>query len=675
MLEASLKGKSFPIVFLTSLLIALGLAVACWDINFWPTDAEVYYMPAAKELPALQHLSQINDSLDEERIKWLHGKEMHVLAISLLQRLMGDTHSLRPLLVLGIVCIFFSSLLIFAVARRLWGNPAAVAVWFFFASSFWPYLYVLFTKHQTQGLMFFLLSVWLVLAARSWVFYVLAGLAMGISIFSSTVSFLYLPYILAAFIYVRRHFVRNGVVFSAGFLALLMYVNFPDIIANLKSYWDYIHISGQYNHFFYNQKVLAQWLPDFDLKDTRGGWVWVFKYFCLVMPVVFPLYIASVIFLLVTRKGALTLALVALSFAPAVLAEFKGVAQYGANYFPAFLGMLMLMGHAIHSFVRYSGWVPTPALYGVVMAVQIACNAAIFTGDIYPSRMATTLISRMIDRGGIKDIYTFENHPLRRNIADNLNESTLRSHNIRPIASVIQAPAGYILLPPVSTDTIYRGSNGDYNDFDEDLVLNQIIRQGKLKDYAVASFKTLGSSLIWSQEEEILAYRYLVLNQFQGGDMSRAWVLDAPKIQNDRSQLLPTAEDLFLYRNRVRNIGTRSKQIMYTGYQGGLAKPAFLKGLAVRMFKMGNPEDQLRAFIFKLDDKQPMWVPYARNFISQSVDASQISASPEGGPVVFPFDPPLQLGPGAFFAVIYRTGHSSDTEYYRIYSDVLGRVE
>ena len=65
------------------------------------------------------------------------------------------------------------------------------------------------------------------------------------------------------------------------------------------------------------------------------------------------------------------------------------------------------------------------------------------------------------------------------NIVDNLNPSTLKALKLYPIDSVIQVPAGYILLPPVSTDTIYRGSNGDYTDFDDDLVLNQIIGLGR----------------------------------------------------------------------------------------------------------------------------------------------------------------------------------------------------
>ena len=632
-------------------------------------------MPAAKELPSFKYLSQIHQSLDQERIKWLHGKEYHVLAISLFQRVMGDTQTLRPLLLLGIVCIFCSSLLIFVIARRQWGELAGCFAWFFFTSSFWPYLYILFAKHQTQGLLFFLLSMVTLLFARNWIFYLLAGMAMGISVFSSTVSMLYIPFIVAALIYIGKGFWKNSILFGMGFLVMVIYANYPDVMGNLKSYGQYIGISSKANHFFYNQRVLAQWLPSFDMKSTRGGWFWIIKYFMLVMPLVFPVYIASAVYLLKKTLNWKTMLLIALSFSPAVLAEIKGVAQYGANYFPTLFGMIMLIGYAVSKCVKTIEWPRVKKFLLIATVLQVIWNAFIFATDIYPSRMATTLISQELNRRGIKDFYTFRGHPLRRNIVDHLNPSALKDLRVTPIDSIVQVSSGYVVLPPVSTDTIYRGSNGDYTDYDDDLVLNQIVRQGKLPAYSFASFKTLGSSLIWSQEEEILAYRYLARDQFVGGDKSRAWILDAAKIQNDRGLFLPTTEDLFMYRNHVRNIGTKAQQVMFTGHQGAVGKPVRLKGVAVRVFKMGSPEDALRAFVFKVDDDQPMWVPYERNFISEPLPASMMSNDPNANPAIFSFNPPVDLKPGMFSVVIYRTGKPSDTNFYRIYADILGRVE
>ena len=675
MLIPFLKEKPFLPVFLISFIIAAGLSIACWDINFWPTDAEDYYMPAAKELPSLSYLSQIHKSLDQERIKWLHGKEYHVLAISLFQRLMGDVHTLRPLVMLGIVCIFCSSLLVFAISRRLWGDKLGALIWVFFTASFWPYLYILFAKHQTQGLCFFLLSVFCIVYARGWIFYVLAGMAMAVSVFSSTVSTLYFLFVLAALLWGRKGLLKNSFLFFLGFLVPVIYATYPNVMENLQSYWEYVRISGNSNHFFYNQRVLAQWLPTFDMRDTRGGWWWILKYFMLVMPVIFPLYIAGIVYLLKKAFNWKTILLIALSFSPAVLAEIKGVAQYGANYFPVMAGILMFLGYTVSLLVQDPLWPRVRKFIYAAAMMHLLWNGYVFALDIYPCRMATSLISRFIEAKGIKELHTFSAHPLRRNIVDHLNPAVFSSLKFTPIESVAQVWSGYILLPPVSTDTIYRGSNGDYTDFDEDLVLNQILRQGKLGEYADASFKTLGSSLIWSQEEEILAYRNLILGQFKGGDASRAWLLDAARIQKDMPLFLPTQEDLFLYREHVGNIGTYSRRVMYAGYQGAMAVASRLKGVAVRMFKMGDPNDHLRAFIFKVDDRQPMWVPYASNFISQPVPASMISADPAGAPVVFTFDPPLDMHEGMFSIIIYRDGTPSDVDFYRIYADILGHVQ
>ncbi len=667
MLLTFLKEKTFLVIFIISLAIAAALTAACWHMNFWPSDAEVYYMPAAKDLFHHPYLSSMHQALDEERIKWLHGKEMHVLAIAVLQRLMQDTETLRPLLLLGVLSIFFSTIFIFLIARKLWGKTSAVVVWFLFASSFWPYLYVLFTKHQTQGLMFFLLSALiLVFANRAWV-YLIAGMAMATSIFSSTVSMLYVPLVIAIFCLYQKQALRNVIIFGVGFIGIVVFVNWPDVMGNLKSYAAYVKISGAMNHFFYNQRVLVQWLPTYDLKDTRAGFQWVIKYLILVIPFILAIF-AWCLNQSFKRYKQTTFLMLVLSVSGIVMAELKGVAQYGANYFPVLIGMLMFIGWSLKRVTMKRWWV-------YIAAVIFVWNAYIFANEIYPSRMVTTQISDYLSKNSIKTIYTFRQHVLRPNILDHLNPSTLSQLSIVPIESVVQVSDGYILLPPISSDSIYRASNGDYNDFDSDLMLNNIVRQGKLKDYAVKGFKTLGSSLIWSQEEEIFAYRNLVRQQFKDSDLNKAWILDAAKIAKDKMKFIPSQDDLMMQQHNIRNIGSLTRQNMFTSYQGGVAKDTALKGLAARIYKVGNPTDNLRAFVFKVDDKQPMWIPYAPAFISKPLPANRIGSDLQSEPAVFTFDPPLNLQAGAFSVVIYRDGKPSDQDFYRIYADVLGRIE
>ncbi len=666
MLLSFLKEKNFYWVLGISLLIGLGLTKACWQMNFWPTDAEVYYMPAAKDLFSHQYLSQMHQGLDEERIKWLHGKELHVLAIALLQHMMQDTQTLRPLIVLGVLSIFLSSIFIYLLARRLWGAVSAIVVWFLFSTSFWPYLYVLFVKHQTQGLTLFLTAMMFAVFGRKVWAWGAAGIFFAGSIFSSTVSMVYFPIAAAVFLLDRPRIWLNIAAFAAGFALVVGWINWPDITGNIRSYVQYVNISGSMNHFFYNQKVLVQWLPSFYLKDTRGGLLWVVKYLWLVIPFIVAVYWVC-FYRMFAGNRPWVLGWFFLSISALVMAEYKGVAQYGANYFPVLIGMLIFIGAALQDAAFKKWWI-------IIAAASLVWNVYVFTSDIYPCRMVTTKISDFIEQHRIHQLHTFRQHVLRPNILDHLNPSTLRGLNVVPIESVVQVDQGYILLPPVSTDSIYRASNGDYNDFDGDLMLNNIVRQGKLNDYAVKGFKTLGSSLIWSQEEEILAYRYLVRGQFADSDLNKAWILDAQKIARDRALWMPSSEELFLQQAHVRNIGTQTRQLIYTGYQGSTASASLLKGLAARIYKVGNPGDNLRAYVFKLDDKQPMWVPYAPQFISKPLNASSIGSGKDAQPAAFEFDPPLPLSSGPFYVVIYRDGKPSDVDFYRIYADMLGRI-
>ena len=118
--------KTFYFVILSSLLIAAAIGGATWDMNFWPSDEKAFYYDAAIRLPHLKYLSQIHETVDKEKIRWLHGKEIMIFCISWMQRLMNDFDSIRPFIMVGIIAIFFSSILIYLIARRYWGTRIAL---------------------------------------------------------------------------------------------------------------------------------------------------------------------------------------------------------------------------------------------------------------------------------------------------------------------------------------------------------------------------------------------------------------------------------------------------------------------------------------------------------------------------------------------------------------------
>jgi len=277
-------------VILTSFLISIALAVSTWDINFWPTDARVYYFDATVELPKLQHLSQVHEIMDAQNVRWLHGKEILILCASHLQRLLNDTTTLRPFILLGIISFFFSSVLIYLIASRWWGAVPALICYCAWVTSFWPYVYILFAKHQPLGAAFFLMAVFIAQRAGqrpiNMLMYLLSGVCVGLSLFSSPAASLYLPFFAAVFFYgqiVKREgwlarikwILIDGVAVVLGILAVLIYINWPHVVTQLKGYWDYVHISGSYSHFYYNQPYLQRWFKEFNLSfhRVRGGWL------------------------------------------------------------------------------------------------------------------------------------------------------------------------------------------------------------------------------------------------------------------------------------------------------------------------------------------------------------------------------------------------------------------
>ena len=81
-----MKKNTLSLVGVMGVLVIASLVIATWRINFWPTDAEDFYIDAAKSLPTLKYISQVHESMDQVKIKWLHGKEICIIYASLFLR-------------------------------------------------------------------------------------------------------------------------------------------------------------------------------------------------------------------------------------------------------------------------------------------------------------------------------------------------------------------------------------------------------------------------------------------------------------------------------------------------------------------------------------------------------------------------------------------------------------
>ncbi len=718
-----MPSKKTILVLISSILITSALTIATWEINFWPSDERAYYYEAAIWVPQLQYISQISKAFDTEMVKWLHGKEMFILSCSIMQGLLNDYDSIRPFILVCIMSLGCSLFLIYLVSKNYWGENIGLVCYGIFATSFWPYVYVLFVKHQPLGLFYFLFSLYLLQAVQvtklGKPLYFFSGFFLCSALFSSTVSAMYFPFYTAAFFWgqklpwkSKQDFLKAlknlcgaGLGVLIGFLLAFIYFNYPDILDNVKGYLQYVQISGAYNHFYYNQPVLRQWMDADHIR--REGWLWVVKYFFLVMPVVFPFYLACVGYLLKKcwtaqdRRGKrwlITSVVIFLSLMPVILAEIKQVAQYGSNYFPVLIGFLFLIGYFLFTFKNLSFpnalvgnpdetmiGPPTKTFGGdklflrngiviflwVVLLIHVIVNVYVFASDVYPTRMVTTFLSKKIEQLGVKEIYTYRRHPQRVNLVDNLNPKLLKKIRGIFVENIYQSPGGYMIVPPMTGNSIYIASLSQYSDFDRDIYFNELMRKGNLKDYAVVSYKTLASSRIWPQEEEILSYRYLILNQFpkeeikQGKD--RVWLLDVKKLREDFQKNKPCTDYINLVVNGIRNIGTKERLYLYPGDKRRLMQPVVLNTLDMKIFKVGEPSDGLRAYIYKVDSVQPMWVPLNESFASEALDAKEITRNPQGAIAHFKFSQSQVILPGPYQFVIYRTGEADDKNFYRIY--------
>ena len=650
----------------------------------------------------------MHHGMDGEKVYWLHGKEIYIVWASLMQRLINDFSTLRPFMLLGSFAIAASSILIFFISRKLWGKLTGLMCYGIFVTSFWPYMYVMMAKHPPLGLLHAMLAICLLIYPLKnkghFISLFLSGLVMGLAIFSSNGAPLYLPFYLAAYIYTCYQrdpesfksastlvkAAAAGLLVLLGMVTVFIYVNFPDVWGNFSNYLNYVKVSGKYNHFFYNQPYVQQWFQDADLSNIRGGWLWVIKYFMVIMPVLFPLYVISVVFLiheslkqpLKIKAGILLLCF--LSVSPMMMAEYAHVAQYGANYFPCIVGILFLVGVAFNRVLGETQSItidPKKKRWGTGLAsalilLQVGVNAHAFLTDVYPCRMVTTFLSDKMAELNEKKFYSYKLHPQNHLFVLNLTPSLYDNVRFVPIDYIVQPEESYVLVPPVTGDSIYVAATSTYMDFDRDVFLNELFRRGTLSKYAAASFKTIASSRYWLHEEEIMSYRRLILNHQipVEEDKTRVWLLDAEKIQTNKGIIVPHKKYLHMRMNDVRNIGTKEKVYLYDGYTAKVMRPIRLKAVIVRIHKIGNPHDQLKAYIYKLDKKQEVLVPFNENYISNSVEGEKILSDGKEGVGVFQFKEPLDVPPGRYFFIIYRDGPLDDENYYRIHKDYLGLI-
>ncbi len=534
---------AFLIIFIVLMTAWLG-RTTCY-INAWPSDSAASYIPTAAKLFEMRFFSQMHD-LHLHGLSRLNmrGKEALIVDIAILQRILGDTESLYPNILLLILSCGLSSGLLFLIFKKFFNATAGFVAFVLFAFSFWPYMYVLLGAHQPLVLCNFLLSFFfLQRAGPRRVYLFLGGLFFGLTFFSSPTAIMYMPYYGLLLLADHQDF-RLSRVFSkktgqgflfffAGLAGVLLAFTLPRPLESLKMFIIYVFLSRGGNHFQYYADYLSRFfaVPAF---LRGGGWLWIFKYFTLTMPILFAACGVSMAYLLTrSSKPRRTFMLVLLGLSTPLAVEIIQVAQFGRNYFSWFFGMIFLLCAAVGCYMNNHApfvW-KKHKVFSVSLAVFLLChvvfNARVFFKDILPSRLATTYAYEWLRERNIGQVLVYQDHHSNTFAADVLNnpKSPVKIE-FRGIRSFLQARTGYILLPGISGTTIWQDCSRD--PFTGDPPLQGIIAAGLLPECAAARFPTVASSRYWPQEEEVCTYRDLMLGQVseQTRRLSEIYILD-----------------------------------------------------------------------------------------------------------------------------------------------------
>lgn len=615
---------------------------------------------ADKQINAAAHFNEWRWPSDMHKYAgekaWL--KDMGVIGLAIVQRIMNDTKSFHPVVVLCALANAVASILVYIVASAYWGQSVGVVMFALYLICLWPYQVVIQGGYQVLGIAFFLLSVYfLQLSGISGYFYLFSGMAVTAMMFSSASSRKLLPLYLAAFIFSQRAhidlflfspdawgslshsfglmlvqgFILTGLLLAAGviFLALSYdriirkmhsqqlprkicdlfmksrdkfplehYLNkrkkilwfyfnlffkiilfymvllslsrspsfyvaqlfvvcgigmvgfallFPKIQDGLRGFYSYWTISKWGGHFrIYKDYFEKIGKP---IKDDMygAGIIWYPKIFWRMIPFHYTYYLLAVVFLFsMTMIGGLSpwqvIPIIIIGLLPIIYGELTKGPQFSRTYFPVFLGLLLTIGYGLFNLEKLLSLPLFWAVCSSVVFVSAMWNIWVFLDDVLPARMTVPRILGKLKALGVKRFYTY-NNPYNKPCVFAFNQADLDKFEVKFVSSLDEVKDGYVVIPGTSSKSVAMESASyaiKHGDFDEDPVLNELIRSKDLAKYAVASFKTVGTSGFWGQEGEVPSYRDLILKEVDQDDRYRslAWIIDGAKLSADRGGIL-----------------------------------------------------------------------------------------------------------------------------------------
>lgn len=337
-------------------------------------------------------------------------------------------------------------------------------------------------------------------------------------------------------------FYSGQLLFISGAALIFIILTLPNPLNNLKGIYLYWTISQWGGHFQFYIDHFAKKGIKVRKGQKGGGPIWYPRFYFRMAPFASIYYFLSVMFiaaLFIIGKGNFSFFLAFIvGILPIIYTEITGGAKFGRTYFPTLIGLLFFIGYSasiiqsiLHGYYLSLFW----AFNAALIIASIIFNSRQFFSDILPSRMSNVYLLRKLNQLGANKFHTY-NIPFNSSFVFALDENEINNFKINFIKSISEAKDGYIIVPGTSSKSSIMESEDytiEHGDFDEDPILNELIRTRRIKEFAVASFKTIGSSGIWGQEGEVPSYRDLILHEIKEEDRFRslAWILDAKKLQ------------------------------------------------------------------------------------------------------------------------------------------------
>lgn len=587
-------------------------------------------------------------------------KDIGVLSLSVMQRLLKDRMSMYPLFFLCNLAISLSAILIYYVASIYWNTNIGLLAFALFLFCFWPHQIALMGGFHVLAQVFILVSI-LFLQISEWIVtpyhficYGLAGVTGGMIFFTSASGRKFFPLFIGAFLYSQRNviaplglaqtgwgsllggfgffllglfsvilvglflnllliwvfykpvvtaaykksgpawlnrMIKSGnkyplerylrfrgrvvafvtrlslkvicyflisIILSrtpsfylaqllviCGILTVVFFLTYPNVIENLREYLAYHYTTYKFSRFDeYAEyfKKIGRPIP----KDKRGAGIsWIILFF----PSIIPFHIVYFLIVLFLSLIVLsfhdfeqsflwnTMAVIGLSLSPIIYGEWTKAPQSSRAYFPALIGILLLIAYGCFQFEqilspenRIIFWL----LVAGAALLSAGWNIWVFFNDVFPAKMLVSKFIKTMQKLGIKKFYTYDTE-YNDVLIGSLPPEISKEYQIDFIESLNEVKQGYVVVPGISSKSwsfeVYQcGIEG--RDFDKDLLLTRLIDTKEIRRFSVASFKTIGTSKIWVNESEITTYRNYIINDIKDSDRWRghAWIVDAGEL-------------------------------------------------------------------------------------------------------------------------------------------------